>query len=277
MSVSLTIIKKEHKKVSLIEFIETYIKSLETMYTPSEMQSFVYGETREGVLGMVFESSTLEEETTENQLIKRHVVAGRVFTILKMLHQNTHESRAELVNKFRALVADTEVPFVILEHTALISDDMNTSPPGLTKGGSVYFDMGVITKYFIKRFNPNADQPGAELRGFEFASKMQGKTHSEIIDAYFSKFIDVQNYGGLTDIQQTGLPHFTTVLCENNGKPTIWFLQNLKRFCTAAYFFEPDYFFCNSECIARTFREQYYGGVDTQIKKNLQKIQVPLE
>jgi hypothetical protein len=276
MSISVTIIKRDKKRLALTGFVETYIKSLEMNYNREEMQSFVYGENEEGVLGFVFEDNSLEEKTTEDILIKRHTVTNRDFVSLKFLHRNSHKSRAKLINTFKTLVENREVSFVALEHTAMQTYGMDAQPPRVTKAGSIYLDMGTITRYFKDLPNKNGKLPSSEVRGLEFAATMQGKSEAEIIDAYFSRFIDTQNHVGLTDIEQTGLPHFTTVISDCNGKPTVWLLQNIRRIRTARYFFEPDYFFCSNERITRAFQELYYENTDTQIKNLLQKMQVPL-
>jgi len=273
VSICLSVVKKDKTNFKIQTIVGEYLEALESSYTSSEMEAYVYGK-RGGVIGLVFENSNLSEQETETLIIKKHTLNSKTITTIKLLHKDSVESRKQLLTTLKNM-GNLQSSFVLLEHTVMLNPEMRTRPPRLTTGGKIYLPVGGITNYFLDN-KQQKEVYAEEFRGIEFAKTIPGGSETEIIKAYYSKFLDSGEYEKLTKAQHTGLAHFTTVLTEESNRLAVYFLQNKQKLNTAKYFFDPDYVFCSDESVLRTFRHLHYPGKDLPIRRNLQQMIVEL-
>jgi len=266
MSISLSAISKTGK-VDVFYFLENYIKSLNFLFADSELESFVYSKrNKKSVISLAIENESISLKSTKKLLIQNINIANKNILVLKIEHENSKESRLTVLKEL-SFLKDIKSKFVVLEQTVMF-DNIKRRPPRLTDKGNLYFPVGKITTYFSTQ-SENKDYQD-DKRGLEYTKANNTDDIVLITDKYYSRFID-GNLEGLTDIKQTGLNHFSTIIHDLDGQLNVSFLQN-SNIKIARYFFDPEIYFCSNEPILRFVRGLQFGDVDIKMKRNLKAV-----
>ncbi len=268
MTLSLNLIKKSGT-INLSEFIQSYIESLESEYTNTNLEGFIYSKEG-GVVGVAFEGSI--EPIKENKVITEEtIIASRSITVIKVWHQNSKESRRDVVKVFNKL-KKIETNFISLNHNIRSYTKIPLSErfPKITDNGNIYSPVGTITKYFTDHKDFVKEYKN-DSRGINYAKQSKLGSSSKIVDSYFQDFIDSYNFQQLVNPEITGLRHFTSTIYGEDNKLKICFMQNIKSgFNIARYIFKPDTLFCSNERLLNSFVRENYKDIEVEVKDKLE-------
>lgn len=272
MTISLSIIKK-NQKANVSDTVSKYLTALENMYTHTEMEGFLYSDSG-GILGVSFEG-TLPASSEEKSLIERVTIAGRSINTVKVWHQNSKESREEVLQKIVSL-ANVESSFILINHNIRYHLDrpLKYRYPQITKGGMLYSSVGAMTSFFIKGERHDKDY-GTDSRGIDYTKNTNSTHIVDIINEYYESFLDKINFNEFISHETCGLRHFTTALYEEKKKLKITFMQH-ENYNIANYFFEPDIVFCSNQSILRAFRSREYPEYNIKMKNSLSLYSIDL-
>jgi hypothetical protein len=268
MTLSLNLIKKSGT-INLSKFIQSYIETLESEYTDTNLEGFIYSKEG-GVIGVAFEGH-IKSIKEHNVITEETIIASRPITIVKIWHQNNKESRIEVKRVFNKL-KKIETSFILLNHNIRHYTKIPLSErfPKITEKGNIYSPVGTITKYFTDS-KDSVKEYKNDSRGINYAKQSKLESSSKIVDTYFQDFIDSYNFKQLVNPEITGLRHFTSIIYEEDNKLKMCFMQNIKSgFNIARYIFKPDTLFCSNERLLNSFVRANYKDIEVEVKDRLE-------
>lgn len=272
MSLSLITIKKDRNLI-ISNFLEKYFLSLDNSFTKNINLPYLY-ENNKSSVSLVFETAkNLHEVNNEEFILQQIKWINTTVYIIKAVVENNFASRNALIAKIKELeVSEIQSRFIALEHTAMITKSLAERPPRLTNGRKIYMPVGLIGDYFVK----NSPSYLNENRGSAFSDQQPNYNLTRITDEYFSDYLDTNNFSQLTELEFTGLKHFTTVIYEEDQNMKILFLQNTSKFNFASYIFKPDIVVCSNEDLLKEYVDITYPSENVEIRNSLKELKIDL-